>query len=114
MFDGITVRLDCHGLDKAAYDACTTSPYPDDSINAVFDVGLAICMYRNGYASALTDSLKIVQYSYCGYLLYHLILLIRIETIFLHTPENENSCRNALEDTLCNDSNTAYAADVRG
>lgn len=168
MFPGREVRLDRHGLDKAVYDACTISPYPQGSVNAVFvgtgymdydflqsvaghnnctfhiigpmedrlhlpnvrfygelpfaetipyvkfaDVGLAIRTYRNGYAATLTDSLKILQYRYCGLPIVSPDFIdLHRDGVFYYTPGNAASCCNAMRDALGSGCTAAYAAEV--
>ena len=170
MFPGAPVRLDRHGLDKASYDACTTSPYAPGSINAVFvgtgymdydflhsvaprnknclfhiigpikdklnmsnvrflgempfastlpyikfaNVGLAIRTFRKGYATTLTDSLKIIQYRYCGLPIVSPDFIdLHRNGVFYYTPGNAPSCCAALQRALQHGSNADFSREVR-
>ena len=170
-FPGLpAVRLDRHGLDKAAYDACTDSPYPAGSKNAVFvgvgyfddafirlaakdnqdcffhiigpmkdslalanvrfygempfaatipyvkhaDVGLQCLVYKNVYARYFTDTLKVIQYRYCGLPVVapDFLDLLR-DGVFYYRPGNAESCAGALRAALVCGRDAQRAQEVR-
>lgn len=170
IFSGVSVRLDRHGLDKDAYDACTESPYVPDSINAIFvgtgymdydflrfvapenknctfhiigpmkdrlnipnvlflgempflstipyvkfaNIGLAIRTFRKGYSSTLTDSLKIIQYRYCGLPIVSPDFIdLNRDGVFYYAPSDAASCRVALRQALQHGRNNDFAREVR-
>lgn len=169
LFPDLAPTLDRHGLDTAAYDACTQSPYASGTRNAVFvgtgymdtdflqaaatacpqcsfqiigpmkdhlhlpnvhflgemsfkatlpyvkfaDIGLAARTFRKGYASTLTDSLKIIQYRYCGLPIVSPDFLdLHREGVFYYTPGNAASCAEALAGALRHGRHAEYAAEV--
>lgn len=169
MFPGVPVRLDRHGLDTRAYDACTASPYAPGTRNAVFvgtgymdmdflraaapahpacqfhiigpmrdelhlpnvhfhgempfrdtvpfikfaDVGLGIRTFRRGYASTLTDSLKILQYRYCGLpIISPDFLDLQRDGVFYYHPGDAASCAEAVGQALAHGRHADYAAEV--
>lgn len=169
MFPGVVVQLDQHGLDKAIYDACTSSPYGEGTYNAVFvgtgsidqtflkdcavrnrdcrfhiigpiedavrepnmlfygempfektvpyvkfaDVGLANFNRRRGYAATFTDSLKIIQYRYCGLPIVSPDFIdMRREGVFYYRPGDAESCSAAFRQALKNGKNPRYADEV--
>lgn len=169
MFPGVAAQLDRHGLDKAAYDDCASSPYGNDGCNAVFvgtgsidqaflkdcavrnrdcrfhvigpirdgvhepnvlfygempfertvpyvkfaDVGLANFNRRRGYAATFTDSLKIIQYRYCGLPIVSPDFIdMRREGVFYYRPGDADSCGAALRQALASGKNPGYAGEV--
>ncbi|MDR2161835.1 MAG: hypothetical protein LBO77_06850 [Desulfovibrio sp.] len=171
LFPGLpSLRLDRHGLDKAAYDACAASPYPQGSRNAVFvgtgyldagfirqaaggntdcnfhvigriaktvslpnvffhkempfsdtipyvkfaDAGLAARTFRNGYAATLADSLKIIQYRYCGLpIVAPDFINLQRDGVFYYQPGHEQSCVRAVREALARGRNPDWAGEVR-
>jgi 2-beta-glucuronyltransferase len=165
-----SLRLDRHGLDKTAFNACATSPYPPGGKNAVFvgtgymdfagvrnaaqgnptcwfhvigpmvdtlhlpnvrfygempfaetlpyikfaDVGLAMREYRKGFSSTLTDSLKILQYRYCGLpIVSPDYINLKRDGVFYYQPGNAPSCVSAVRDALASGRDMSRAAEVR-
>ena len=164
------LRLDRHGLDKAAYDACTVSPYAAGTQNAVFvgtgyldeefistaaaqnpqccfhiigpmaaklpaanvfylgeqpfartipyikfaDVGLAVRSYRKGFSASLTDSLKILQYRYCGLPIVSPDFIdLRRDGVFYYQPGDAASMAQAMQKALGTPKNPMWAREVR-
>lgn len=169
IFPGVPVTLDRHGLDKAAYDACTQSPYPPGARNAVFvgtgymdadflraaatahpgcafhiigpmtdsvhlpnvhflgempfkatlpyikfsDAGLSAYKFRKEDTTH-TDTLKIIQYRYCGLPIVSPDFLdLHRDGVFYYTPGNAASCAAALGQALLHGRHPEYADEVR-
>lgn len=169
-FPSARVCLHPHGLNTSAFEACTVSPYPPDSRNAVFcglgfydaaavhamaqtqpevsfhilgvgqpsgvtpdnvryygerpfadtipfikfaDAGLYTLRPSSRPMQAYTDSLKIIQYRYCGLpIVSPDFLNLHREGIFYYTPGNAASCAAALAGALRHGRHAAYAAEV--
>ena len=170
-FEGqTTVRVQPHGLDKAAFDACTSSPFAPETINAVFSglgfydmqavhamaagcplvhfhilgiscpaqelppnityygelpfpqtipyIKYAHCGLYTLEASsrpmqAYTDSLKIMQYRYCGLPITAPDFLdLHREGIFYYAPDDPASCSDALKKALKNGHRAEYTFEV--
>ena len=78
------------------------------------DVGLGIRTFRKGYASTLTDSLKILQYRYCGLpIISPDFLDLHREGVFYYHPGDAASCAAALGNALAHGRHADYAAEVR-
>lgn len=78
------------------------------------NVGLAIRTFRNGYAATLTDSLKIIQYRYCGLpIISPDFIDLHREGVFYYTPGNAPSCRAALQHGLQHGHDAGFAQEVR-
>lgn len=87
----------------------TTLPYVKFA-----DVGLGIRTFRKGYASTLTDSLKIIQYRYCGLPIVSPDFLdLHREGVFYYTPGDAPSCAAAMKQALRHGRHAEYAAEVR-
>lgn len=77
------------------------------------DVGLGIRTFRKGYASTLTDSLKIIQYRYCGLPIVSPDFLdLHRDGVFYYTPGNADSCVQAMGQALQHGCHAEYAAEV--
>ena len=77
------------------------------------NVGLAIRTFRKGYASTLTDSLKIIQYRYCGLpIVSPDFLNLNREGVFYYNPSNPTSCVRALGQALQHGRHSEYANEV--
>jgi 2-beta-glucuronyltransferase len=171
LFHGLpSLRLDRHGVDKAAYDACTVSPYPAGSRNAVFvgagyldadffrhaapvvpecsfhvigpvhafpgltnvrfygempfadtlpyikfaDVGLMTLYYKNASTKTFCDSLKILQYRYCGLpIVAPEFLPLQRDGVLYYEPGSAASCAQAVRDALAWGRNPDWAREVR-
>lgn len=165
------VQVHFHGLNKDAFDACNTTPFAPDTVNAVF-VGLgfydaqavhdmaasspavhfhilgitrparevppnvtyygelpfpqtipyikfANCGLYTLEASsrpmqAYTDSLKVMQYRYCGLpIVAPNFLDLHRKGVFYYTPGDAFSCHAALQQALHNGCDASYAHEVR-
>jgi 2-beta-glucuronyltransferase len=174
LFPGLpSLRLDKHGLDTAAYDACLCSPSPTGSRNAVFigtgyldaeflryaatadtadtdccfhvigpmhdslglpnvrfhgemffaktlpyvkfaDVGLMNLLYRNASSRSFSDSLKIIQYRYCGLPIVSPDFIdLHRDGVFYYRPGRAESCGKALREALACGRDASRAAEVR-
>ncbi|MDR1659952.1 MAG: hypothetical protein LBR94_06375 [Desulfovibrio sp.] len=170
-FSGLpSLRLDRHGLDRDAFDACAASPYPEGGRNAVYvgtwdidrdflecaargspeclfhiigpvksvpdmpnvrchgempfaetipyvkfaDAGLMILPYKNEFSAVFTDSLKIVQYRYCGLpVVAPDFLDLRREGVFYYRPGDAESCARAAREALLSGRDPGRASEVR-
>jgi 2-beta-glucuronyltransferase len=170
-FPGLpSLRLDRHGLDKAAFEARAASPYPKGSRNAVYvgtwdidrdflkyaaqacpecvfhiigpmkpgpplpnvrhhgempfaatipyvkfaDAGLMILPYKNEFSAVFTDSLKIIQYRYCGLpIVAPDFLDLRRDGVFYYRPGDAESCARAAREALRSERDPARAGEVR-
>lgn len=164
------VCLHPHGLNRTAFDACSDSPYPPRSLNAVFcglgffdaaavhmmaqahpeatfhilgvdqphtpssdnvryygerpfaetipyikfaDMGLYTLRPSSRPMQAYTDSLKIIQYRYCGLPIVSPDFLdLHREGVFYYTPGNAASCAEALAGALNHGRHAEYATEV--
>lgn len=78
------------------------------------DVGLATRTYRKGFSSTLTDSLKIIQYRYCGLPIVSPDFIdLRREGVFYYKPGDAASCDTAFRQALTSGKNSGYANEVR-
>lgn len=65
------------------------------------DVGLATRTSRKGYASTLTDSLKILQYRYCGLpIISPDFIDLKRDAVAYYTPNDAASCARAISEAL--------------
>ena len=77
-------------------------------------IGLAIRTYRKGYAATLTDSLKIIQYRYCGLPIVSPDFIdLHRNGIFYYTPGDASSCNAALQQALQHGRDASFAQEVR-
>lgn len=77
------------------------------------DVGLGIRTFRKGFASTLTDSLKIIQYRYCGLPIVSPDFLdLHREGVFYYHPGDQASCATAMEHALQHGRHREYADEV--
>ncbi len=77
------------------------------------DVGLVNRPYHKGYATTLTDSLKVIQYRYCGLPIVSPDFIdLRREGVFYYTPGDVDSCVSALRGALRNGRRGDYAREV--
>lgn len=77
------------------------------------DVGLGIRTFRKGFASTLTDSLKIIQYRYCGLPIVSPDFLdLHREGVFYYHPGDPASCAAAMEHALQHGRHSEYADEV--
>lgn len=77
------------------------------------DVGLAARTFRKGYASTLTDSLKIIQYRYCGLpIVAPDFLDLHREGVFYYTAGDVTSCASAMDAALKHGTHPEYAVEV--
>ena len=77
------------------------------------DIGLGIRTFRKGYASTLTDSLKIIQYRYCGLPIVSPDFLdLHRKGVFYYHPGDAASCATALGQALQHGRHSEYAAEV--
>lgn len=77
------------------------------------DVGLGNRTFRKGFASTLTDSLKIIQYRYCGLPIVSPDFLdLHREGVFYYRPGQDDSCAAALGQALQHGKHAEYAEEV--
>ena len=164
------LRLDRHGLDKAAYDACADSPYAPGTQNAVFvginyldedfirtaaaqnphccfhiigpmaaklpaanvsylgelpfartipyikfaDVGLSALVYKKGFSASFADSLKILQYRYCGLpIVAPDFIDLHRDGVFYYQPGDAASMAQAMKEALNTPKNPLWAQEAR-
>ena len=171
LFPGLpALRLDRHGLDMAAFDACAVSPYASSGNNAVFvgtgyldldflqravadnpdvnfhiigsmgcefsapnlfrhgempfaatipyikfaDLGLGTRTFRGGFSASLSDSLKILQYRYCGLPIVSPDFIdLNREGVFYYKPGDAASINAALRGALACGRNSDFAVEAR-
>ena len=76
------------------------------------DVGLQNRVHDTAAAS-LTDSLKVMQYRYCGLpIVAPTFLNLRREGVFYYQPENAQSCAAAVQQALAHGKHPDYAQEV--
>lgn len=78
------------------------------------NVGLAIYTLRKGSDVTLTDTLKIIQYRYCGLPIVSPDFLdLHRDGVFYYAPGNAASCAAALDQALRHGRHAEYADEVR-
>ena len=77
------------------------------------DVGLLNRTYHKGYATTMTDSLKVIQYRYCGLPIVSPDYIdLRRDGVFYYKAGDPLSCGNALRSALQSGRNPEYAQEV--
>jgi 2-beta-glucuronyltransferase len=78
------------------------------------DVGLMNLLYRNDASASFTDSLKVVQYRYCGLpIAAPEFLNLRRDGVFYYRPGDAESCATALREALASGRDAERAREVR-
>ena len=78
------------------------------------DVGLACRTFRKGFAASLTDSLKIIQYRYCGLPIVSPDFIdLKRDGVFYYRPGDAGSASSALRDALASGREPERASEVR-
>jgi len=78
------------------------------------DVGLFNLQYRNESVKSFTDSLKVIQYRYCGLpIVAPVFLNLRRDGVFYYQPADAKSCADALREALTCGLDTKRAQEVR-
>ncbi|MDL2280196.1 hypothetical protein LJC15_06035 [Desulfovibrio sp. OttesenSCG-928-G11] len=78
------------------------------------DIGLGIRTFRKGYAASLTDSLKIIQYRYCGLpIISPDFLDLQRDGVVYYRPGDAASCAAALKEALALGCDASRAQEVR-
>jgi len=78
------------------------------------DIGLGARTFREGFSATLTDSLKILQYRYCGLpIVSPDFIQLKREGVFYYTPGDPPSISQAVRSALAHNKTPAFAEEVR-
>ena len=78
------------------------------------NVGLAIRTFRKGFAATLTDSLKIIQYRYCGLPMVSPDFIdLQMGGVFYYKPGDASSCVAAMQQALQHGRDASFALEVQ-
>ena len=78
------------------------------------DVGLNSRTYRKGYSASLSDSLKVIQYRYCGLpIVAPNFIDLNRQGVYYYESGNAESSAKALKDALNAGPNPDYALEVQ-